>query len=175
MGLENTLKSVGPELAAALPQGDGAWFKNSHLRTLNYYIFSMIILASANGYDGSLMNGLQSLPQWQSFMNHPSGSWLGFINAAQSLGAMCSLPVIAWSANKFGRKRTLLVGYFWLCLGTGLQVGARNTTMFVIGRLSVGGVTSFFAMPAALLITETSYPTHRGIATSLYNTGWYIG
>jgi hypothetical protein len=38
-------------------------------------------LASANGYDGSLMNGLQALPRWNEFMNKPAGAWLGFINA----------------------------------------------------------------------------------------------
>lgn len=175
MAVESTLKSVGTELAAVLPQDTRPWFMKPHLRSLNYFVFSMIILSSANGYDGSLMNGLQALPQWTSFMNQPSGSWLGFINAAQSLGAVCSLPVIAWSANRFGRKRSLFVGFFWLFLGAGLQTGARTPTMFVIGRLCVGGVTSFFAVSAALLITETTYPTHRGIATSLYNTGWYIG
>jgi hypothetical protein len=175
MGVESTMKSVGSELAAVLPQGNGPWFMQPHLRSLNYFLFSMIILSSANGYDGSLMNGIQALPQWNRFMNQPSGSWLGFINAAQSLGSICSLPVIAWSANKFGRKKTLFVGYFWLFLGAGLQTGARSPTLFLLGRLSVGAVTTFFSMPAALLITETSYPTHRGIATSLYNTGWYIG
>jgi hypothetical protein len=37
--------------------------------------------ASANGYDGSLMNGLQALPRWNEFMKQPAGAWLGFINA----------------------------------------------------------------------------------------------
>jgi hypothetical protein len=27
------------------------------------------------------MNGLQALPRWNEFMNHPAGAWLGFINA----------------------------------------------------------------------------------------------
>ena len=35
------------------------------------------------GYDGSLMNGLQSLPQWQSAFNHPSNGMLGILNAVQ--------------------------------------------------------------------------------------------
>ena len=35
------------------------------------------------GYDGSLMNGLQSLPQWQSNFNHPSNGMLGVLNAVQ--------------------------------------------------------------------------------------------
>lgn len=30
--------------------------------------------------DGSLMNSLQAIEQWNSFMDSPSGAWLGFIN-----------------------------------------------------------------------------------------------
>lgn len=42
--------------------------------------------SSATGYDGSMMNGLQSLTEWQTFMAHPTGAWLGFVAAAASLG-----------------------------------------------------------------------------------------
>jgi hypothetical protein len=169
------LKAVGPGLVAVLPQDNDAWYKKKHLRRLNFSVFCLVILSSANGYDGSLMNGLQALPQWESFMGHPTGAWLGFINAIQSLGSFITFPVVAWSANKFGRKRTLFVAYFWLCLGVGLQAGAQNPAMFTLGRLFIGGVTSFFGVSAPLLITETAYPTHRSIVTALYNTGWYVG
>jgi hypothetical protein len=33
-------------------------------------------------YDGSLLNGLQTLPQWQTFFNHPAGQQLGLISAS---------------------------------------------------------------------------------------------
>jgi hypothetical protein len=38
-------------------------------------------VAFANGYDLSLMNGLQALPRWNEFINKPAGARLGFINA----------------------------------------------------------------------------------------------
>lgn len=102
------------------------------------------------------------------------GSWLGFINAVQSLGAVVLYPVVAWSANRFGRKKTVGIGYFWLLLGVGLQTGATGSTMFVIGRLCIGGVSAFFSV-APILITEIAFPTHRAIATAFFNCGWYIG
>ncbi|KAK9343131.1 general substrate transporter [Lipomyces starkeyi] len=171
----NHLKAVGPELAAVLPKDDLPWYKKSNLRRLNYSIICMFLLASANGFDGSMMNGLQALPQWERFMDTPSGAWLGFINAIQSLGAFSAYPLAAYCANKFGRKKTMYCAYFWLFLGTGLQTGATNSTMFILGRLFIGGVTCFFASSVPLLITETAYPTHRGSLTSLYGTGWYVG
>jgi hypothetical protein len=43
---------------------------------------------------GSLMNGLQSITQWQDYFGSPSGSVLGVVNAAQSIGSVISLPVV---------------------------------------------------------------------------------
>ena len=42
-----------------------------------------LITASTNGYDGSMMNGLQSLTQWENDFNHPNGGMLGLLNAIQ--------------------------------------------------------------------------------------------
>lgn len=103
------------------------------------------------------------------------GAWLGFINAVQSLGAFCCYPVVAWSNNRFGRKKTISVGYFWLILGVTVQTSAQSPVMFVIGRLFIGGVSAFFSGSAPLLMTETAYPTHRADITSFFNTGWYVG
>ncbi len=42
-----------------------------------------LITSSTNGYDGSMMNGLQSLDQWNNYFGHPHGSKLGLLNAIQ--------------------------------------------------------------------------------------------
>jgi MFS family permease len=103
------------------------------------------------------------------------GAWLGFINAVQSLGAMCCYPAVAWSNNRYGRKKTIAVGYFWLVLGVTVQTTAQSPAMFVVGRLFIGGVSAFFSASVPLLMTETAYPTQRADITSFYNTGWYVG
>ena len=51
----------------------GAWWKNPRLIRLNCCILLLLITSSTNGYDGSMMNGLQTLPQWQSAFNNPQG------------------------------------------------------------------------------------------------------
>lgn len=167
--------ALGPELAACMPKDGIPWYKKKHLLKLNFCMFCLFMFASANGYDGSMMNGLQALPQWQTFMNTPTGAWLGFINAVQSLGAFCCYPVVAWSNNKFGRKKSIAVGYFWLALGVSIQTAAQNPAMFVVGRLCIGGVSSFFGASAPILITETAFPSHRATITSIFNSGWYVG
>lgn len=171
----STLKSVGAELAAVLPVNDKPWYKKRNLIRLNFCLICLFILSSGNGYDGSMLNGVLALPPWQIFMDHPKGAWLGFISGAQNLGSIVFFPVVAWSSNRFGRKRTIFVGYFFLLLGAGLQTGAVNQPMFVISRLIVGIASAFFGGCAPLLMTETAYPTQRGVFTSLYMCGWYIG
>ncbi|KAH7155914.1 sugar transporter [Dactylonectria macrodidyma] len=166
--------AVGEGLARVLPQ-DGPWYKKSHLWLLNYYAFSMTLLAAANGYDGSMMNGLMALPQWYDFMDNPSGAWLGFINAIQALSSTLAYPVVAYFANRFGRKRGLLVGFAFLFLGALLQAFTPNKVGFILGRFFLGQPSAWWAGLAPLLITELAYPTHRAFLTSFYNSGWYIG
>ena len=43
-----------------------------------------LITSSTTGYDGSMMNGLQSLPQWESAFHNPSNGKLGLLNAIQA-------------------------------------------------------------------------------------------
>lgn len=49
----------------------------------NIVALPSLITSSTNGYDGSMMNGLQSLSQWESAFGNPSGGKLGLLNAIQ--------------------------------------------------------------------------------------------
>jgi hypothetical protein len=59
------------------------WTNNKRLIALNAWIVLLLITSSTNGYDGSMMNGLQSLDQWKSAFNNPHGGKLGLLNAIQ--------------------------------------------------------------------------------------------
>lgn len=157
---------IGPELAAVLPNDGIPWYKQRHLLWLNFYCIFLALLCAANGYDGSMMNGLLALPQWFEFMDHPSGPWLGFINAAHSLSTMLAYPAVAYFANRWGRKKGLFVGYFFICLGCLLQAFTPNKVGFILGRIFVGQPSAWWGGLAPLLITELAYPTHRGILTA---------
>jgi hypothetical protein len=43
----------------------------------------LLITSMSNGYDGSMMNGLQTLENWREFFNNPTGGTLGLFNAIQ--------------------------------------------------------------------------------------------
>jgi hypothetical protein len=50
------------------------WKSNKRLIALNAWIVLFLITSSTNGYDGSMMNGLQSLTQWNEAFGYPSTS-----------------------------------------------------------------------------------------------------
>lgn len=166
---------VGERSLAVLPKDGLPWWKKPHLLKLNYILLSCILFSSANGYDGSMMNGLQALPLWQDFMNHPKGTWLGFINAIQSVGGIVGIFPSAWTIQHYGRKTGIYLGYLFLITGVILQTTAPNKACFIVARFFLGLASQFYANSASVLITETAYPTHRGICTALYNCGWFVG
>lgn len=71
MGNNPAERGIGAALAAVLPQDGLRWWQKPYLVYLNFCIVSLFLFSSANGYDGSMMNGLQALPQWQEALHHP--------------------------------------------------------------------------------------------------------
>ncbi|KAF5522402.1 Lactose permease [Colletotrichum aenigma] len=167
-------KAVGHELASVLPNDGIPWWKKSHLIKLNFCIVSFMLFTSSNGFDGSVMNGFLALSQWKDFMGNPTGAWLGFINAMYSLGAVIGFPLTAMLCNRWGRKIGLWLSVFISLVGTALQTAAPNQAAFITARFLMG-VSQGLSVGAPLLIAENAFPTHRGIASSMYNSGWYVG
>lgn len=121
------------------------------------------------------MNGLQSLEQWRDYFGNPSGSLLGLVNGAQSIGSVLSLPLVGWFSDKFGRKPILLAGIIMIIVATIIQAASVNLAMFIVSRLIVGFGGMFVVQPSPMLIAELAYPTHRGKYTSAFWTMYYLG
>ena len=119
--------------------------------------------------------GFLALPEWNEFMDAPSGAWLGFIISIQSLSSFLVYPFLAWTANCWGRKPGIYIGYFFLLVGVFLQGFAPSAAAFIVSRALLGQVVACWSGLAPLLITELAYPPHRAFFTSLYECNWYIG
>ncbi|KAK9468845.1 lactose permease [Lipomyces arxii] len=151
------------------------WHKDPGLRKL-YFLISIVILCSAtNGYDGSMMNGLQSLSYWQEYFDHPSGSLLGLFNCIMSVGSIVALPLVPYISDVLGRKWGIIIGSSIMMLGVGLQAGARNFGMFIAARFLLGFGNAIACGAAPLLITELCHVQHRPIVSTIYNTCYYVG
>ncbi|KAF8439050.1 hexose transporter [Boletus edulis BED1] len=151
------------------------WYNNRRLITLNAWIVLLLITSSTTGYDGSMMNGLQSLPQWESSFHNPSNGELGLLNAIQNIGALAGYPFAPYVSDGVGRRRAVWFGAAIMCIGAAIQTASQSVGMFIGARFLIGFGNTFAANAAPLLITELSYPTYRAPLTSLYNSFWYSG
>ncbi|KZT23674.1 hexose transporter [Neolentinus lepideus HHB14362 ss-1] len=151
------------------------WYNNRRLLALNGWIALLLITASTNGYDGSMMNGLQSLPQWTSYFNHPTGSRLGLLNAIQNIGCLAAYPFAPYLSDGIGRRATVFIGALIMCIAVGIQTAAQSVNMFIGARFMIGFGLTFASNAAPMLVSEVSYPTYRAPLTSLYNSLWYSG
>ncbi|KAF7325635.1 Hexose transporter [Mycena kentingensis (nom. inval.)] len=151
------------------------WYNNRRLIALNAWIVLLLITSSTNGYDGSMMNGLQSLPQWRDYFHTPSEGKLGLLNAIQNIGALAGYPFAPYMSDYLGRRRTVFFGAAVMCIATAVQTAAQSVGMFIGARFLIGFGLTFAANAAPMLVTELSYPKYRAPLTSVYNSLWYSG
>lgn len=154
------------------------WWKRPNMRALYFFIVILIVTNTANGFDGSMMNGLQTLSYWQDFFDHPKGAILGFFNSSMSLGSLIGLFFVPYLIDWAGRKVGLYVGCVVMLLAIGLQSGAQNFGMFVGARLVLGLGNCLVLGTAPLLIAEIAHPQDRAVLVTLsascYQSGAFI-
>ncbi|KAG2367842.1 general substrate transporter [Suillus spraguei] len=151
------------------------WWKNRALLVLNIYLILPLLSSVLSGLDASILNGLQILPAWQEYFHHPQEKILGVINSAQSIGALCGIPLTPYVADLLGRRATMFFGATIVVAGILTQALSTTVQVFIGARVLIGMGNAFTNSAAPLLITELSYPTHRGKLTALYNSMWYCG
>lgn len=118
--------------------------------------------STINGYDGSLLNGLQTMDQWQEYFDNPSGARLGLFTAIQNIGGVAALPLSPYAADWFGRRIGVEIGIVILIVGVIIQsVPATNAGMYIGGRFLVGFGSNFSQGCAPLLIIEVRDPQCR--------------
>ena len=171
-----------------------SWWKQPNLRRL-YLMLPFLFLGSTTlGYDGSLLNGLQSMETWQdcefpysftlrtrltttTVFKHPVGSTLGIYGAMPGFGGLAVLPFAPYIADNLGRRNGTAIGCLFVLLGALLQSfssASNPQPMYLAGRFFIGFGGNLSNGTCPLLITEVSHPRHRGRTTTIYNTLWYL-
>lgn len=156
-------------------RSDNSWWRTPHLVKLNIACFLITLSSTNNGYDGSMLNGLQSLPEWHTEMGNPEGYKLGALSNGTLFGSLIGIPIVPYFVDRWGRRIGIFVGQLLCLLGAILQGVSTNYGFFLGSRLILGVGNSFMGVAAPSLISEISHPAYRGTATAFYNTCYNLG
>ena len=158
-----------------LAQNEDPWYRKRHLVVLNLMLIVPLFSSTVNGYDGSMLNGLQSMTQWQVSFQHPAGVRLGQLGSVLSYGGLVASIIAPWLSDRAGRRFSIFMGNSIVIVAAALQGAAQNYGMFLAARLVLGLGLQFAAVSSPLLICELAYPTHRPIMVGFYNNLWVFG
>ena len=173
-----------------MPKFDGKkWWQLSHLRKLSAYIFIVALTSCNNGYDGSVLNSLYTMPNFNHAIGNVDSAVLGALTNGYVFGCFVSCFINSWVIDKFGRKPGIQIGNIIMIIGVIIQSCAgvweksfpsdytgRNVLGMLIGaRVVLGFGAGIIQVAAPSLISELSFPTHRSTSTAYYNSSWYLG
>ncbi|KIR51742.1 sugar transporter [Cryptococcus gattii Ru294] len=151
------------------------WWRDPGMRKSFVHIITLYTAVYSLGYDGSLLNGLQALTEWNTDFDTPTGTRLGLIAASYYLPKIPLTFVIAWMVDRYGRKIGLYCGALLMFAGALLGGFCQSTAQLVGSRVLLGVGTASAQVTAAALVPELAHPRIRHHAGGFLNTTYYIG
>jgi len=119
----------GTKVRDVLPKRDKMWWRYPNLLKLNLLLTCAIVSDITNGYDGSMLNGLQIIPAWRHYFGNPTGQRLGTITNGVRFGQLASLAIISPLLHHYGRRIPIAIGSAILLVGVVLQTTAQSYGM----------------------------------------------
>jgi sugar porter (SP) family MFS transporter len=104
------------------------------------------------------------LTQGSSYTN----SIIGVINCIYSIGGVFGCMFNMWSAEYFGRKRSIQMSCLMAIVGAALMTGSVNVAMFVVSRLIMGFAIGILVTLVPLYQSEVSPAESRGLMVGLH-------
>lgn len=111
-------------------------FKGNRLVYFTSAFVSLFV--SLFGYEQGVCSGILTFVTFNSYFDNPNATEIGLIISILEIGAMISSLMVAKLSDKFGRKRTILIGTFVFMIGGTLQSFATNLYVFSVGRVLSG-------------------------------------
>ena len=153
------------------------WWRDPGLRTLNILLLSTFLGSIANGYDVSLISGLEAIPRWSDDMGglNDDANMLGLLIAAYSFGGVISFFPAPWVADKMGRRWGIILGDVGIIAAVIGQSFCKTAIQFLGTRLLLGFFSLFNSISSTALLSELAHPRQRAIVGALFNTFFFVG
>ncbi|KAK2778029.1 hypothetical protein FQN52_002934 [Onygenales sp. PD_12] len=132
-----------------------------------------------NGYDGSVMGGLNVMTTYQKYFNMKSaGSSTGLVFAMYNIGSLAAVFFTGPVNDRFGRRVGMFVGAAIIIIGTCIQAPSTNRDMFLAGRYIGSIVASWVIYGCATIESDVGFriPIWCQLLTSVIVAGgvWFL-
>lgn len=137
-----------------------------------FAVFAAALAGLLFGYDTGVASGIQGY--LQSYF-HLSNTQLGFAIASLDLGCIAGAMMAGTLADRFGRKKILILCAILFAISGVLSAIPRDITELVLARILGGVAVGASSMIAPVYIAEISPEKHRGRFGSLFQLGIVVG
>ncbi|GIK05141.1 hypothetical protein Aspvir_009243 [Aspergillus viridinutans] len=127
----------------------------------------LIIRAATTSYDLGVIGGAVASSSFVATFHNPSVNEIGAVVSVFTGGAFFGAAVAGITANRLGRRWTIILGSLIFCLGGALQTSAQNLGYLYGGRSIAGLGVGVLVMIIPLYQAEIAHPAIRGRLTGL--------
>ncbi|KAF2136177.1 uncharacterized protein K452DRAFT_313419 [Aplosporella prunicola CBS 121167] len=137
-----------------------------------FFNISLAVFAATGsflfGYDSGVMTDVIQSPHFLSFFDtYKTSPIIGAINSTFSGGAVFGSLMGGLTMDRFGRRKTILIGATLACIGAILQSAAQALAMILVGRILAGWAVGVLSMSVPVYQTECAHPNNRGFIVGL--------
>lgn len=193
----HTATTAGTEAWRAIPNVRDRlpWHRDAGRRQLDFFLSIIFVGMVLNGYDGTLISGLQAFPAWQQDLGYPDGLRIGLLNACGYMSGLVVGPIITYIDENLGRKwgircqfsshlltRLLIRPVYGVSMLLGSVVGcvagvsgANGYAIFCAGRTIIGFGLASFLLTSLIVVQEIPHPRSRATIAASWNSYYILG
>lgn len=130
--------------------------------------FNSANIRKTNGYDGSMLNGLNILPSYTDYFELNNVT-KGLNTASVSIGGFLGPFVAGIAADRLGRRPAIFWGSCITIVGIIIQTSAQNIAMFVVSRIVLGFGSALTGVAGSVFLSEVFPSRWRAWGVGLLN------
>ncbi|KAK4235999.1 general substrate transporter [Achaetomium macrosporum] len=120
------------------------------------------------GYDSGVMTDVIASKNFLAYFNTDTGTpIIGAINSTFSGGAVFGSLMGGLTMDRYGRRKTIMIGALIALVGSILQGAAQNLAMILVGRIIAGWAVGLLSMSVPVYQSECAHPKIRGLIVGL--------
>ncbi|KAH7312695.1 general substrate transporter [Stachybotrys elegans] len=157
-----------------LPFAAPSWYPQSQEGNLFILMLCTAATAAMQGYDVSMMGGMNIIPQYSEYFELTDAT-MSLNIATNYIGGCLACFYWGFVTDTYGRRNGLFWSSAMTILAAGIQAGSVHIAMFCIARIIIGFGTTASVISGSAYLAET-LPWHkRAWGLCLFDDFWYIG